>query len=179
MNPTTQKLNFSSSLNKFSELTVSRYIGAMGLSLPCHVINVSQALVTVAFDTTEDLPQVTMPIIGITETFRPSIKVGTKGLTIPASVYVAGIAGISSAIPTLDRPANLSCLAFLPIGNKQWADINTDYHTITDRISDTVRSTTPTQMYERFNALTALYNTHTHGSSGPPDQQFTGDSIAS
>jgi hypothetical protein len=174
-----QKLSFATSLNRVAERIVGEKISSLGLSLPCHVIEVQQCLVKVAFDVDAKIPQVTIPVIGITETFRPSVKVGTKGLTIPASVYVAGIAGISTTIPSLELPANLSCLAFLPIGNKQWEDVNTNYHTIKDRISDTVRSTTPTQMYERFNALTELYNTHTHSGGSPPDQQFTGESIAS
>jgi len=96
-----------------------------GYGLPCHVTAVSGAIVTVAFDCTAQgavLPPVTMPVVG-SEYIRLPIQAGCKGRAVPSSVDLSIVTGLGpgSSLPDFSQiPANLSALAFEPLGNATW-----------------------------------------------------------
>ena len=102
-------------------------IGALGLALPGHVVAVSGAIVTVAFDVAgATLPQVTMPVAG-SQYVRLPIQIGDIGVAVPASVYLGGASGLGGGVATLYQRGNLSSLMWQPIGNKTWTAVNADY----------------------------------------------------
>jgi hypothetical protein len=116
------------------ELTQKKILDAMhltGKSLPCHVISVDGAIVTVAFDVSSDftLPQVTVPLFG-PEYIRYPIQSGDKGAVIAFDARLGGNSGLGSGVPDLSQPANLTALVFLPFGNTEWASVDPDAVTI-------------------------------------------------
>lgn len=96
-----------------------------GKQLPCHVVAVSGPIVTVQFDIDSiyNLPQVTMPLFG-PEYIRYPIQVGDKGIALSADTMIGATSGLGVGTPTLARPGNLSALVFLPIGNKNWSEVD-------------------------------------------------------
>lgn len=89
-----------------------------GKALPCRVLAVTGAFVTVAFELVTDftLPLVTLPI-ATSRYIRAPIQPGDTGLAIPADALLGGVTGESGVTATLMKPANLGALVFLPLGN--------------------------------------------------------------
>lgn len=94
-------------------------IQATGRALPCHVVAVSGAIVTVAFDVNPSpwpLPQVTIPKAE-SPWIRMPTQVGDYGMTMPADVYLGGISGLGQGVADVATPGNLSALVFVPVSN--------------------------------------------------------------
>ncbi len=122
-----QKIPLARTLPQLVERGAADEIGALGLALPGHVVAVSGAIVTVAFDVAgATLPQVTMPVSG-SQYVRLPIQVGDIGVAVPASVYLGGASGLGGGVATLYQRGNLSSLIWQPIGNKNWSAVNADY----------------------------------------------------
>jgi len=102
-----------------------------GKSLPCHVVSVSGAIVTVAFDIASDftLPNVKIPLFG-PEYVRYPIQDGDKGAVIAFDARLGGNSGLGSGVADLSQPANLTALVFLPFGNTEWEDVDPDAVTV-------------------------------------------------
>lgn len=96
-----------------------------GKALPCTVVSAAGAIITVNFELNSGftLPHVTMPLFG-PEYIRYPIQPGDKGLAIPADAYLGGMSGLGGGVASLDTPANLSAMVFLPIGNTAWAAVD-------------------------------------------------------
>jgi hypothetical protein len=130
MSGNVQKTPVGLSLNSFARNKALDQIARTGRSLPCTVVKVSGAIVTVAFQiqaapgqAAATLPNVTMPVLG-TEYIRAPIQVGCKGLAIAADAYLGGVSGIGGGVATMAQPANLTALVFVPIGNSGWFSVN-------------------------------------------------------
>ncbi len=122
-----EKIPLSRTMPKLVERGALDEIGALGLALPGHVVAVSGAIVTVAFDVAgATLPQVTMPVAG-SQYVRLPIQIGDIGVAVPASVYLGGASGLGGGVATLYQRGNLSSLIWQPIGNKNWTAVNPDY----------------------------------------------------
>lgn len=115
---------------------VRRQIGDVlqltGYALPCYVKAVAGAIVTVAFDIVTDrtLPDVTIPILE-SRYVRLPIQVNDTGVVVPADAYLGGVSGMGGGTASLLQPGNLSALAFLPIGNKNWPEVDSNATNIT------------------------------------------------
>jgi len=71
------------------------------------------------------LPQVTVPI-AMSQYVRLPINVGDTGICVAADVRLGAITGANtfgSGQTTLNAPANLSALVFVPLSNKSWSAI--------------------------------------------------------
>ena len=94
-------------------------IQAQGRALPCRVIEVTGAVVTVEFEV--DTAPWTLPPITIPKAESPWIRmptqIGDKGITIPADVYLGGISGLGGGTADMRRRGNLSALVFVPVSN--------------------------------------------------------------
>ena len=122
-----QKIPLSRTMPNLVERGALDAIGALGLALPGHVVAVSGAIVTVAFDVAGvTLPQVTMPVGG-SQYVRLPIQIGDIGVAVPASVYLGGASGLGGGVATLYQRGNLSSLIWQPIGNKNWTAVNAAY----------------------------------------------------
>lgn len=118
-----QKTPFARSMHRFAEGKIADALELLGKALPCSVVSVDGAIVTVKFEVQSDVftfPQVVMPIFG-PEYVRYPIQPGCLGFAIPADVAISGVDGLGDDVATLVRPANLSALVFFPIGNKKWS----------------------------------------------------------
>jgi hypothetical protein len=118
------------SLNRFSLEKAADQIAQTGRSLPCEVIAVKGAIVQVAFQITAiagqppiTLNNVTIPIVG-SEYIRIPVQAGMKGMTVAADAYLGGMSGQGGGIATTARPANLTALAFVPLGNVSFFSVD-------------------------------------------------------
>jgi hypothetical protein len=145
-----QKTPLSRTLSAFTQQKARDEIAKLGQALPGHVLAVSGAIVTVAFDVKGmTIPQVTMPLFG-PEYIRYPIEVGDKGVAFPASVYLGEVSGLGSGSASRTQ-ANLSTLVWFPIANKKWTAVNPlaltlygpDGVVLRDTNSDTVATLTP------------------------------------
>ncbi len=107
------------SLNQVAIQRIQDYMQNRGRSLPCKVVAISGAMVTVAFQVNADpltLPQITIPKAE-SNWIRMPTQVGDLGWTVPADAYLGGVSGLGGGTATLQQPGNLSALVFVPISN--------------------------------------------------------------
>jgi hypothetical protein len=147
-----QKTPISRTLPAFIQQRALDEIAKQGLGIPGHVVSVSGAIVTVAFDVTGlTLPQVTMPIASA-EYIRLPIQAKDKGVALPASFYLGGVSGLGGGTATDSLQGNLSALFWVPLGSKGFSTVDPNVLTlygpqgvtIRDSGSGTVFKLTPT-----------------------------------
>lgn len=131
MSNNSQKTPLAKSLNRFAEQKWNDAFQLVGKALPCSVVSVSGAIITVKFEvnTTFTLPNVTVPMYGA-EYIRYPIKAGDKGVVFPADARLSGVSGIGGGIADLSTPGNLTALVFAPISNLGWSAVDTQAVTI-------------------------------------------------
>ena len=116
------KKYFGVSMTEFARKQILDANQLAGKALPCHVVKVEGAIVTVAFDVTTDftLPQVKMPVLE-SQYVRLPVQVGDRGITLSADTLISRVSGLGGdAAPVISTPANLAALVFVPIGNSAW-----------------------------------------------------------
>lgn len=125
--PTSQKISFARSLEQFAQRKILDAIQIAGKALPARVVSMTGSIATVAFEVQSDftLPQVTIPMFG-PQYVRYPMQPGDLGIVLPADAFLGGITGLGSGVATLDIPANLAALVFLPIANTAWAAVDPD-----------------------------------------------------
>jgi len=100
-----------------------------GLQLPCRVVAVDGAIVTVNFEIDNNgeytFPQVKMPIAQSIYVRLP-VQVGDLGICVSADVRIGGITGLGTkgALAPLVKPFNLSALIFVPVGATDWEAVD-------------------------------------------------------
>lgn len=120
------KKPFVRTINDFAEGKIAQAIQKLGKALPCVIIGVDGAIVTVAFQVTSGytLPNVTVPT-SQSKYIREPYQVGDLGVVFPADVSIAGVSGLVSqqgvGLAGLVQPANLSALMFFPAANKDYS----------------------------------------------------------
>lgn len=117
--------SFSDNLNSNTQARALDQIQLTGKALPCSVVSVSGAIVTVKFEVKSiyTLPNVTVPLFGPIY-IRYPIQPGDKGVVLPADAYLGGMSGLGGGTASVTRRANLSALVFLPFGNTDWATVD-------------------------------------------------------
>jgi hypothetical protein len=120
MGDNSRKIPLGQSLNQFTDKKISTALGRLGQGLPAEVVSVDETgtIVTIKFLVTSDfnLPQVTVPLI-TTEYVRAPVGAGTRGFVVPAVTQLASASGLTGGQANLAQPANLTGLAFAPLGN--------------------------------------------------------------
>ncbi|KFD04248.1 hypothetical protein [Raoultella planticola] len=120
------KLNFASSMNRFTERKIENAFQKSGKVLPASVVKQTGNMITVSFELRDIpyvLPQVTIPLFG-PQYIRYPMQPGDKGIVIPADTYIGGVSGQGGGIADMTPPANLSALVFLPISNTEWQSVD-------------------------------------------------------
>jgi hypothetical protein len=123
-----QKIPVVLSLNQAMGNAAQTRTQLTGRCLPCSVVSVDGAIVTVKFEVQADpivLPQVKMPLFG-PEYIRYPIQVGDKGFAISADAYLGQMSGLGDGVASLRTQPNLSTLSFMPCGNKNWRSVDKD-----------------------------------------------------
>lgn len=120
-----QTTPFSQSMNRFAEQKSQAELQATGRSLPASVVKVMGSIVEVKFEVQDPvytLVNVTIPLFG-PEYIRYPIQVGDKGFVVAADAYLGGMSGLGGGVANLTQRGNLTCLVFIPIGNKNWTKV--------------------------------------------------------
>ena len=141
-----QKQPLIASLNEHAINKILAAIRQQGRSLPCSVVSVSGAIVTVAFQvntkfpngTTLTLPNVRIPV-QTSRYVREPIKAGDLGFAVAADAYLGGMSGLGGGIADLSTRANLTALAFQPLGNAEWESADPNAVVIGQAASNGVR----------------------------------------
>ena len=121
-----QKRPLSRTLNEFVSQSISTANNLQGQILPCRVVQVSGAIVTVNFEIesgNQTFPPVTCPIAESTYVRLP-VQVGDYGIVISANTRLGGISGLGTGKAPLSGPSNLGGMVFVPIGNKNWSAVD-------------------------------------------------------
>src|SRR5271157_5547466 len=93
-----QKTPLGASLNIVGIRSANNAIQRLGKVMPCSVIAVTGAIVTVKFEVTAapfTFPKVTMPVFG-PEYIRYPIQIGDKGMAVSADVYIGQMSGLGN-----------------------------------------------------------------------------------
>lgn len=117
-----QKKQLSLNLQRFVGGAVADGAQVQGRGLPCTVVAVDCAIVTVTFDVVSDvftLPQVKCPIAESIYVLLP-IQVGDRGYVTSASARLGGVSGLGEGLAPLALTSNLGGLVFVPVGNVAW-----------------------------------------------------------
>ncbi|TNC54570.1 hypothetical protein FHC47_18505 [Klebsiella quasipneumoniae] len=120
------KLNFASSMNRFTERKIENALQKSGKVLPASVVKQTGNMITVSFELRDIpyvLPKVTIPLFG-PQYIRYPMQPGDKGIVIPADTYIGGVSGQGGGTADMTPPANLSALVFLPISNTEWQGVD-------------------------------------------------------
>ena len=131
-----QKTPFSPAIQAVIKNRIKDSLNVLGQALPCHVVAVNGAIVTVNFDistTTDTYPPVTCTTIG-SKYLRIPIQVGDKGVCLPADTLLGGVTGLGTGLASLAAPSNLGALIFVSLGNINWANIDPTATVITSSL---------------------------------------------
>lgn len=131
MSNNAQKTPMGRSFNQFTERKILDALQVTGRALPCSVVSVDGAIITVQFEVTGPftLPQVSIPLFG-PEYVRYPIRPGDQGVAFAADARLGGVSGLSAGVTDLAQPANLGSLVFFPIGNATWGAVDPQSVTI-------------------------------------------------
>lgn len=121
MSDFSRKIPLHDQINQASTKRALDEIHKRAKSLPCSVVSVDGAIVTVKFEveTGYTLPNTAMPVA--TSTYeRVPIQVGDMGAAIAIDTYLGAVSGLGGGIATLTQRGNLSTLFFQPMGSSSW-----------------------------------------------------------
>ena len=191
------KLWIQRAQNQTAIQRASQIIQGLGRALPCRVVNVSGAIVTVAFEIQPSpwpLPEITIPKAE-SPWIRMPTQVGDYGVTMPADVYLGGISGLGGGTADIATPANLSALVFVPVSNSGSPPVDQNAAQIQGPNGAIIQTTTGTTSSIVVNSsgitltyggkvvtLNAsgftidgiLFDTHVHGGVSPGGSNTTG-----
>lgn len=112
------------SQNKWATRRIYEAIRAQGFAMPCTIVTPMGPLAEVNFDvagTPFTLPNIVVPIAGVSQYIRQPFRAGDGGVVFPSSTAIGAVTGQGSGTPSLTAPVgNLSALMFFPVGNKNW-----------------------------------------------------------
>jgi hypothetical protein len=117
-----QKLPLNRSLNMLAHRRALDVIARLGQALPCTVVAVQGSIVTVKCEVSGPytIPQLTVPKAE-SQWLRTPTQVGDHGVLLPTDSLLNAVSGQGGAAPNVTSlVANLSALAFLPIGSKSF-----------------------------------------------------------
>lgn len=159
------KLWVQKSANQLAINRAQQAILNLGRALPCRVVKVTGAIVTVAFEVNAapfNLPQITIPKAE-SSWIRMPTQVGDFGMTMPADAYLGGVSGLGGGVATLTRPGNLSALVFVPVSNKNSPPIDQNAAQVQGPNGAIIRTTsgTPSSVVTNISGTTVTFGTNT------------------
>ena len=134
-------------INQAAIQRANEAIHSTGRGLPCKVVSVSGAMVTVSFLVDQSkfaLPSITIPKAE-SNWLRNPTQVGDTGITVPSDVYIGIVSGTTTTAPEINvRPPNLAALVFLPVSNKNSPPPNQNAATVQGPDGAIIQTTTGT-----------------------------------
>ena len=141
------RLWFQKSINDLAKRRVAQALAASGgTALPCSVVSVNGAVVTVKFEVNASpwtLPEITIPKLE-SNWIRMPTQVGDLGWCLPADAFLGGVSGLGSGVADLATPGNLEALVFAPISHKSSPPIDQNAAQIQGPNGAIIRTTTGT-----------------------------------
>ncbi len=125
------RTNPQATLGQVARQRALDHIHNTGKVLSASIKSKKNSIVTVDFQQGGgyQLPSVTIPAYGPEYTRQPYQK-GDPGIVLAADLFLGHMSALGpSQAPGLSRPANLSPLVFLPLGNKNWQSVDPDKST--------------------------------------------------
>jgi hypothetical protein len=129
----TQKTPLARSLIQLIESQIASATQQNPQSLPCSVVAINGAMVTVKFEITGPIsfPQITVPQ-AISRYARPPTQIGDKGMVIASDLYLGGVTGLGGGTANyLRKESNLSTLVFVPLSNTNFPKVDQNAYNIT------------------------------------------------
>ena len=114
-----QTTPFARTLTQFTEGKFKILDDLKGQQLPCSVVAVKNAIVTVKIEVQSKItfPQITVPQ-AISRYARPPTQVGDKGFLTAADVYLGGVTGLGGGVANYPKEeSNLTTLVFVPLSS--------------------------------------------------------------
>jgi hypothetical protein len=114
-----QTTPFARTLTQFTEGKFKILDDLKGQQLPCSVVAVQNAIVTVKVEVQSNItfPQITVPQ-AISRYARPPTQVGDKGFLTAADVYLGGVTGLGGGVANYAKEeSNLTTLVFVPLSS--------------------------------------------------------------
>ena len=122
-----QKSPFAVTMTNYIQNKIDTNQETFGWQLPCRVVKVAGAIVTVAFEIDQSngltFPQVECAIAQSTFVRLP-VQVGDFGICVAANARLGGVNGLGSGVAPLSNPLNLEGLVYVPIGNANWEAVD-------------------------------------------------------
>ena len=151
-----QKLPLSRTFPALATQQALNELQKVGLRLPGHVVAVSGAIVTVAFDVEGlALPNVTMAA-QMSKYMRAPIQVEDLGYATTADAYLGGVTGLGGGTADLTQRGNLSMLVWVPVSNKDWSIPDPTASVMTSANGDFVVSVGNSGITMSYNGTTLL-----------------------
>jgi hypothetical protein len=121
-----QKTPFALSIQGLVQDSLDDRLQGLGQVLPCSIVKVEGAIVTVNFDINNAKftpPPVRCASIS-SRYIRVPLQVGDLGICVAANARLGGVNGLGLGVAPLVDPSNLGGLVFLPIGNINWESVD-------------------------------------------------------
>lgn len=124
-----QKTPFAVSISNYVQSQLEKNRQSFGWQLPCRVIAVDGAIVTVNFEIDTGgqytFPPVTCPIAQSIYVRLP-VQIGDLGMCISADARLGGVTGlgVKGALSPLGLPFNLGALVYVPLGATDWSSVD-------------------------------------------------------
>ena len=151
-----QKSPFAVTMTNYIQNKIDTNQETFGWQLPCRVVKVAGAIVTVAFEIDQSnkltFPQVECAIAQSIYVRLP-VQVGDFGICVAANARLGGVNGLGSGVAPLSNPLNLEGLVYVPIGNANWSAVDPTATTITDKTGATSVSVSPAAVNMQANSL--------------------------
>jgi hypothetical protein len=124
-------INYST--NRFASQRSNDFQTNMSKGIPCHVTKIDKDMVTVAFDTKNNVW--TVPTMKMPQAFsgyaRDATQVGDHGYACPSDYYLGGNSGLGGGIANYAPRGNLTALAFHPMSRTANQTRDYDKYTVT------------------------------------------------
>lgn len=120
-----QKFSFQESLGKIAEQAADQAVNIFARPFPASIVSINGYIAKVKFEILSDynLPIIEVPIIGSKYITLP-LQSGDKGILIPCGASISAICGLGGNTADLTIPPNLASFVFLPIGNKDFEQVD-------------------------------------------------------
>lgn len=149
-----QKLPFNQQINRGATRQAETVKSLDGKNFPCKITGVNGSIVEAETNVTSGftIPKIKIPHVGA-EWIRYPTQIGDMGMFVSADASLNVTSGLGGGKADLGKQGNLTPLAFLPIGNANWAPTpNPNYLVLYGKSGVRIQSTVNAETYIELTA---------------------------
>ena len=153
-----QKIPFNQAVNRGATRQAETVKSLDGKQLPCSVTAIDETVGAVIVEAQAEvssgftIPKIRIPHVG-GEWIRYPVQIGDKGVFISADASLNETSGLGTGKADLSSSANLTPLAFLPVGNVNWTPTpNPNYLVMYGKTGVRIQSTVNAETYIELTA---------------------------